>query len=170
MPACRPVTAVGRRQTSPSQILLLFLQGKHSQASDAPSLFVPEPGTSGYQTACRPDKWWRFFPLYGCGKNTTAWLVAWTGHVWPVTIHQATGGRIVCFCSDPIPPVAVATAQPAKRVLSRSAGGKRSSSIILCIRGWFIQHLSNRFRTQVDPLISPILGIFQDIAANESHI
>lgn len=77
--------------------------------------------------ACRSGRWWRFFPLYGCGKNTTAWLIAWMGRVWPVTIFQAMGGSPACFCSDPIPPVAVATDQPARRDLSRSAGSKRTS-------------------------------------------
>ena len=108
-----------------------------------PSLFFPEPKTFGYTQACRSGKGWRFFPLYGCGKNTTAWLIAWTGQVWPVTILQVMGGLIVCFCSDPIPPVAVATDQPAKRVLSRSAGGKASSSTILRISCRILQHLPN---------------------------
>jgi len=56
-------------------------------------------------------------------KNTTSCPIAWTGYVWPATLNQAMGGQSVCFCSDPIPPVAVATDQPAKHVLSRSAGG-----------------------------------------------
>jgi len=77
--------------------------------------------------ACRSGRWWSFFPLYGCGKNTTAWLIARKGRVWPVTIFQAMGGSPACFCSDPIPPVAVATDQPARRDLSRSAGSKRTS-------------------------------------------
>jgi len=72
--------------------------------------------------ACRSRKRWRFFSLYGCGKNTTSSSIAWTGYVWLATITQAMGGQPVCFCSDPIPPVAVTTDQPAKHVLSRSAG------------------------------------------------
>ena len=79
-------------------------------------------------------------------------------------------GNLLSLCSDPIPPVAVATAQPAKRVLSRSAGGKRLSSITLCNRNWLIQHLSDRVWAQVDTLISPILSIFQNVAANEPHV
>jgi hypothetical protein len=58
-------------------------------------------------------------------KNTTFWLIAWTGYVWPATINQAMGGRSACFFYDLIPPVAVATDMPAKHVLSRSAGGER---------------------------------------------
>ncbi len=87
-----------------------------------PSLFDPEPKKLDCTQACRSDKGWRFFPLYGCGKNTTAWPIAWTGYVRPVTINQAMGGPIACFCSDPIPPVAVVTDLPAEHVLSRSAG------------------------------------------------
>ena len=87
----------------------------------------------GYTQACRSDKRWRFFPLYGCGKNTTAWPIAWTGYVRPVTINQAMGGEFVFSCSNPIPPVAVATDLPAEHVLSRSAGSKGSSCITMNI-------------------------------------
>ncbi len=68
-------------------------------------------------------------------KNTTPWPIAWTGYVRPVTINQAMGGEFVFSCSNPIPPVAVATGLPAEHVLSRSAGSKASSHItmnILC--------------------------------------
>ena len=68
-------------------------------------------------------------------KNTTPWPIAWTGYVRPATINQAMGGRIVFSCSDPIPPVAVATIQPAEHVLSRSAGSKASSSFTIDIIG-----------------------------------
>ena len=96
---------------------------------------VPEPITLDYPQACRSGKWWRFFPLYGCGKNTTAYPIAWTGYVRPATINQAMGGPTARFCSDPIPPVAVATDSPAEHVLSRSAGSKLSCSITLDIIG-----------------------------------
>ena len=62
-------------------------------AANAPSLFVLEPKRTNIRQACRSGKGWRFFPLYGCGKNTTSYLIAWTGYVWPVTIDQAMGGR-----------------------------------------------------------------------------
>ena len=89
---------------------------------NAPSLFVPEPKRCIIRQACRSRKRWRFFSLYGCEKNTTSCSIAWTGYVWLATLNQAMGGLPACFCSDPIPPVAVATDQPAKHVLSRSAG------------------------------------------------
>ena len=83
--------------------------------------------------ACRSDKGWRFFPLYGCGKNTTACPIAWTGCVRPATINQAMGGEVVFFSSNPIPPVAVAADLLAEHVLSRSAGSKGSSRITVNI-------------------------------------
>ena len=89
--------------------------------------------TLDYAQACRSDKGWRFFPLYGCGKNTTACPIAWTGYVRPATINQAKGVELVFSCSNPIPPVAVATDLPAEHVLSRSAGSKRSSRITMNI-------------------------------------
>ena len=73
------------------------------------------------------------FPLYGCGKNTTPWPIAWTGYDRPVTINQAMGGEFVFSCSNPIPPIAVATDMPAEHVLSRSAGSKGSSCITMNI-------------------------------------
>ena len=85
--------------------------------------------TFGCAQVCRSDKGWRFSPLYGCGENTTPCPIAWTGYVRPVTINQAMGGKPVFSCSNPIPPVAVATDQPAEHVLSRSAGSKGSSRI-----------------------------------------
>ena len=91
--------------------------------------------TLDYTQACRSDKGWRFFPLYGCEKNTTPWPIAWTGYVRPVTINQAMGGKFVSSCSNPIPPIVVATDLSAEHVLSRSAGSKGSSRItmnILC--------------------------------------
>ncbi len=69
-----------------------------------------------------------FFRYTDAEKNTTAWPIAWTGYVRPVTINQAMGGPIACFFSDPIPPVAVTTDVPAEHVLSRSAGMDGSSS------------------------------------------
>ena len=95
--------------------------------------------------ACRSDKGWRFFPLYGCGKNTTACPIAWTGYVRPATINQAMGGRIVFSCSDPIPPVAVATIQPAEHVLSRSAGTERSCCIPMNIVGHHSPNKAGKF-------------------------
>ena len=83
--------------------------------------------------ACRSDKGWRFFPLYGCGKNTTACPIAWTGCVRPATINQAMGGEVVFFSSNPIPPVAVAADLLAEHVLSRSAGSKDSSCMTVDI-------------------------------------
>ena len=83
--------------------------------------------------ACRSDKGWRFFPLYGCGKNTTACPIAWTGYVRPATINQVMGGEVVFFSSNPIPPVAVAADLLAEHVLSRSAGSKGSSRITVNI-------------------------------------
>ena len=62
---------------------------------NAPSLFVPEPKRSNIRQACRSGKGWRFFPLYGCGKNTTSYPIAWTGYVWLVTINQVMGGQSV---------------------------------------------------------------------------
>ena len=93
--------------------------------------------------ACRSDKGWRFFPLYGCGKNTTACPIAWTGCVRPATINQAMGGEVVFFSSNPIPPVAVAADLLAEHVLSRSAGSKRSSRITVNIIG---HHSPNKAR------------------------
>ncbi len=115
-----------------------MLSGMNSVISNwlrytVPILFVPEPKTLDYTQACRSDKGWRFFPLYGCGKNTTACPIAWTGYVRPATINQAKGGELVFSCSNPIPPVAVATDLPAEHVLSRSAGSKRSSRITMNI-------------------------------------
>ena len=89
--------------------------------------------TLDYTQACRSGKGWRFFPLYGCGKNTTPCPIAWTGYVRPATINQAMGGLTACFRSNPIPPVAMATDQPAVHVLSRSAGSKGSSRITMNI-------------------------------------
>jgi len=93
--------------------------------------------------ACRSDKGWRFFPLYGCGKNTTACPIAWTGCVRPATINQAMGGEVVFFSSNPIPPVAVAADLLAEHVLSRSAGSKGSSRITVNIIG---HHSPNKAR------------------------
>lgn len=86
-----------------------------------------------YTQACRSGKGWRFFSLYGCGKNTTPCPIAWTGYVRPATINQVMGGKFVFSCSNPIPPVAVATDQSAEHVLSRSAGSKGSSRITMNI-------------------------------------
>ena len=95
--------------------------------------------------ACRSDKGWRFFPLYGCGKNTTACPIAWTGYVRPATINQAMGGRIAFSCSDPIPPFAVAADQPAEHVLSRSAGAEGSSRIPMNIVGHHSPNKAGKF-------------------------
>ena len=89
---------------------------------NAPSLFVPEPNTLQDPPSLPFEEEVEIFSLYGCGKNTTSSSIAWTGYVWLATLNQAMGGQPVCFCSDPIPPVAVTTDQPAKHVLSRSAG------------------------------------------------
>ena len=78
-------------------------------------------------------------------KNTTPWPIAWTGYVRPATINQAMGGRIVFSCSDPIPPVAVATIQPAEHVLSRSAGTERSSCIPMNIVGHHSPNKAGKF-------------------------
>ena len=78
-------------------------------------------------------------------KNTTPWPIAWTGYVRPATINQAMGGRIVFSCSDPIPPVAVATIQPAEHVLSRSAGTERSSCIPMNIVGHHSPNKTGKF-------------------------
>ena len=96
-----------------------------------------------YTQACRSGKGWRFFSLYGCGKNTTPCPIAWTGYVRPATINQVMGGKFVFSCSNPIPPVAVATDQPAEHVLSRSAGSKGSSCITVNIIG---HHSPNKAR------------------------
>ena len=98
-----------------------------------------------YTQACRSGKGWRFFSLYGCGKNTTPWPIAWTGYVRPATIIQAMGGGIVFSCSDPIPPVAVATDQPAEHVLSRSAGTEGSSRIPMNIIGHHSPYEAGKF-------------------------
>ena len=48
--------------------------------------------------------------------------------------NQSGDGRAnACFCSNPIPPVAVATVLPAEHVLSRSAGSEGSSCITINI-------------------------------------
>lgn len=78
-------------------------------------------------------------------KNTTPWPIAWTGYVRPATINQAMGGRIVFSCSDPIPPVAVATIQPAEHVLSRSAETERSSCIPMNIVGHHSPNKAGKF-------------------------
>ena len=78
-------------------------------------------------------------------KNTTPWPIAWTGYVRPATINQAMGGRIVFSCSDPIPPVAVATIQPAEHVLSRSAGTERSCCIPMNIVGHHSPNKAGKF-------------------------
>ena len=78
-------------------------------------------------------------------KNTTPWPIAWTGYVRPATINQAMGGMIVFSCSDPIPPVAVATIQPAEHVLSRSAGTERSSCIPMNIVGHHSPNKAGKF-------------------------
>ena len=96
-----------------------------------------------YTQACRLGKGWRSFSLYGCGKNTTPCPIAWTGYVRPATINQVMGGKFVFSCSNPIPPVAVATDQPAEHVLSRSAGSKGSSCITVNIIG---HHSPNKAR------------------------
>ena len=96
-----------------------------------------------YTQACRSDKWWRFFLLYGCGKNTTACPIAWTGYVRPATINQAMGGEFVFSCSNPTPPIAVAADLRAEHVLSRSAGSKGSSCITVNIIG---HHSPNKAR------------------------
>ena len=88
--------------------------------------------------ACRSDKGWRFFPLYGCGKNTTACPIAWTGYcldgLCSAGYNQSgDGGEVVFFSSNPIPPVAVAADLLAEHVLSRSAGSKGSSRITVNI-------------------------------------
>ena len=115
-----------------------MLSGKNSVISDWPGAQFRSCSSRSRKSwinaqACRSDKGWRFFSLYGCEKNTTACPIAWTGYVRPATINQAMDGPIACFCSDPIPPVAVATDLPAEHVLSRSAGSKASSSITIDI-------------------------------------
>ena len=66
-------------------------------------------------------------------------------NVRPATINQAMGGRIVFSCSDPIPPVAVATIQPAEHVLSRSAGTERSCCIPMNIVGHHSPNKAGKF-------------------------
>ena len=143
MPACRSdgcweAVIIHHRKQS-----LLFCKANTAESQMLRACSSPSREPSITDQPAVQTRVWRFFPLYGCGKNTTAWLVAWTGHAWPVTILQAMGGRIVCFCSDPIPPVAVPTDQPAKHVLSRSAGGKASSGTILRIFYRILLHLPN---------------------------
>ena len=60
--------------------------------------------TLDYTQACRSDKEWRFFPLYGCGKNTTACPIAWTGYVRPVTMVFRWAGELPFPASIPSRP------------------------------------------------------------------
>ena len=125
-----------------------MLSGMNSVISDWPGTQLQSCSSRSRKTldcaqACRSDKGWRFFPLYGCGKNTTACPIAWTGCVRPATINQAMGGEVVFFSSNPIPPVAVAADLLAEHVLSRSAGSKGSSRITVNIIG---HHSPNKAR------------------------
>lgn len=125
-----------------------MLSGMNSVISDWPGTQLQSCSSRSRKTldcaqACRSDKGWRFFPLYGCGKNTTACPIAWTGCVRPATINQAMGGEVVFFSSNPIPPVAVAADLLAEHVLSRSAGSKGSSCITVNIIG---HHSPNKAR------------------------
>ena len=86
-----------------------MLSGMNSVISNwlrytVPILFVPEPKTLDYTQACRSDKGWRFFPLYGCGKNTTACPIAWTGYVRPVTMDPRWAGELSFPASIPSRP------------------------------------------------------------------
>ena len=89
----------------------------------------PSRKTFGYTQACRSGKGWRFFSLYGCGKNTTACPIAWTGYVRPVTIHQAMGGE-TCFI--------LFRSHPARRRGYEPTG--RTCSVQVGRGGWVKQH------------------------------
>ena len=101
-----------------------------------PSLFVPEPKTFGHTQACRSGKGWRFFSLYGCGKNTTPCPIAWTGYVRPAIIRQAMGGRIVFF---------LLRSHPARRRGYGSAG--RTCSVQVGRDGGIKQHSHEYYRS-----------------------
>ena len=72
--------------------------------------------------ACRSTRRWRFFRYTDAKKYYL--LPDCLDRLCLAGYTQSGDGRSIClFCSDPIPPVAVATDQPAKHVPSRSAGG-----------------------------------------------
>ena len=168
MLACRPETAAGRWQKSYVISMPCWPLNSADQQSSEPV----RPRAENPSLTAKPAvhlSGGDFFAIR-MRKNTTAQMVAWTGHVWPVIIPQAMGGQASRFCSDPIPPVAVATDQPAKHVLSRSAGGERASRFNLGFLYRFFLHLSYRLRTKIYLFICPVFGIFQDVAAYELHI
>ena len=54
--------------------------------------------------ACRSDRRWRFFPLYGCGKNTTAWMIALTGGAGRLQSFRRWAGSFSAFVPIPSRP------------------------------------------------------------------
>ena len=62
----------------------------------APSLFVPEPKRSNIRQACRSGKGWRFFPLYGCGKNLHP-LPDCLDRLCLAGYNQSGDGRAICL-------------------------------------------------------------------------
>ena len=95
----------------------------------APNLFVPEPknvwlhsslpfvqGVEIFSAIRMREK---YYSLHDCLDGLCS-----AGYN-----HSGDGRELAFSCSDPIPPVAVATDQPAEHVLSRSAGTERSSCI-----------------------------------------
>ena len=92
----------------------------------APNLFVPEPknvwlhsslpfvqGVEIFSAIRMREK---YYSLHDCLDGLCS-----AGYN-----HSGDGRELAFSCSDPIPPVAVATDQPAEHVLSRSAGEMRS--------------------------------------------
>ena len=100
-----------------------------------PSLFVPEPKTFGHTQACRSGKGWRFFRYTDAEKILLLGRLPGRVMFGQLQSIRRWAGGLSSFCSDPIPPVAVATDQLAEHVLSRSAGTEASSSIPMNIIG-----------------------------------
>ena len=64
----------------------------------------PSRNTYVAPQACRSDRRWRFFPLYGCGKNTTAWMIALTGGAGRLQSFRRWAGSFSAFVPIPSRP------------------------------------------------------------------
>jgi len=88
---------------------LIRKAGKHPIKLDYPGK-CSEPGTHPSRNtyvapqACRSDRRWSFFPLYGCGKNTTAWMIALTGGAGRLQSFRRWAGSFSAFVPIPSRP------------------------------------------------------------------
>ncbi len=99
----------------------------------APNLFVPEPKNVCLHSSLPFVQGVEIFSAIRMREKYYSLHDCLDGLCSAGDNHSGDGRGLAFSCSDPIPPVAVATDQPAEHVLSRSAGSKGSSRITMNI-------------------------------------